>query len=114
MLCLNSARRLALLLLLALCLWLVLWEVLLAPLRPGGSWLVLKALPLAACIIYLARGSNRAYLCSAALLPFYVAEAIVRGWTESGRAAFCAGVALLLALAALGAMWKATRRAVPE
>ena len=31
--------------LLALC---VLWELVLAPLRPGGSWMVIKALPLLA------------------------------------------------------------------
>jgi len=70
---------------------------------------LLKALPLTACIYFVARGSRQAYVWAAALLPFYVAEEIVRGWTESGRAAICAWVALLLALAALGAMWQATR-----
>ena len=33
----------SLLLLIALC---IAWETVLAPLRPGGSWLVLKVLPL--------------------------------------------------------------------
>ena len=40
----------SLLALIALCLA---WELVLAPLRPGGSWLALKALPLCIpCLLY--------------------------------------------------------------
>jgi hypothetical protein len=40
-------QRLAVGLIGALVLLLVLWETVLAPVRPGGSWIALKALPLA-------------------------------------------------------------------
>jgi uncharacterized membrane protein len=43
----------ALLTLIALC---VLWEGWLAPLRPGGSWLILKALPLLPAVPGVLRG----------------------------------------------------------
>jgi uncharacterized membrane protein len=90
---------------------LVLWEWLLAPLRPGGSWLLLKALPLAATLLYVLGGSARALQFAGLLLPFYVAEAIVRLWSESGRAAWAAGIALLLALAALAPIYQWARNA---
>src|SRR5690606_41802548 len=41
---LRRVAAAALLALIALC---VAWETVLAPIRPGGSWLLLKALPLA-------------------------------------------------------------------
>ena len=44
---LHKAAVAALLALIVLC---VAWELFLAPLRPGGSWLVLKVLPLLAVI----------------------------------------------------------------
>ncbi|MBM3355478.1 MAG: DUF2069 domain-containing protein, partial [Betaproteobacteria bacterium] len=44
--------------LLALC---VAWELWLAPLRPGGSWLVLKALPLLAPLFGVLRGRRYTY-----------------------------------------------------
>ncbi|HYG45595.1 MAG TPA: DUF2069 domain-containing protein, partial [Bordetella sp.] len=40
-------RRLAVASLLALIVLCVAWETILAPIRPGGSWLFLKAFPLA-------------------------------------------------------------------
>ena len=43
----------------ALMLLELLWELLLAPLRPGGSWLALKALPLALLLPGVARGALR-------------------------------------------------------
>jgi uncharacterized membrane protein len=43
----------------ALILLELLWELWLAPLRPGGSWLALKALPLALLWPGLARGAKR-------------------------------------------------------
>lgn len=100
----NHARHFALLTLITLTAWLVLWEWLLAPLRPGGSWLILKALPLAATLPLASRGSRRALQSAALLLPLYVAEAITRLWSETGRAAWAAGIALVLALAALAAI----------
>lgn len=69
----------------ALALFEVLWEIALAPLRSGGSWLALKALPLALLWPALRRGRLRVRQWTALLLTFYFAEAIVRALTESGR-----------------------------
>jgi uncharacterized membrane protein len=74
----------------------VAWEWQLAPLRAGGSWLLLKAVPLA----LLARGVWRADLKAMqwALLavPLYAAEGAVRAF-EPGPAARLAALELLLA-----------------
>jgi uncharacterized membrane protein len=85
--------------LVALTLIVFLWEWLLAPLRPGGSWLVLKALPLALLLPTALRGTRRSLQWLALLLPFYAAEGVVRGFSESGRHALVAWVAAAIAVA---------------
>jgi uncharacterized membrane protein len=79
----------------ALC---VLWEVWLAPLRPGGSWLVLKALPLLLAAPGVARGSVVAFQWATLLVLLYVAEAAVRVFEPLPHAAL-AGLELALAAA---------------
>lgn len=101
---LPSAARVAVIGLLALVLVCLLWETILAPLRPGGSWLVLKAVPLALLIPAAARGTRKALQWLSLLLPFYLAEGIVRGWSESGRHAVVAWVAAAVAAATFGAI----------
>jgi uncharacterized membrane protein len=96
-------RRAAAASLLALALLEVLWELWLAPLKPGGSWLALKAVPLLALTPGVARGRVRARQWTLLLLPWYGAEGVVRTFSESGRQALCAGAAAALALAALAA-----------
>jgi uncharacterized membrane protein len=55
---LNVAlQRAAISSLLALLIWCVVWEIWFAPLRPGGTVLFLKALPLAFAVRGVARGS---------------------------------------------------------
>jgi uncharacterized membrane protein len=81
-----------------------LWELSLAPLRPGGSWLVLKVVPLAWVWFSLARGKRRARQLASLMLPLFAAEGVVRAMTESGRHAYVATVATALALAALVAI----------
>lgn len=88
----------------ALVLLELLWELLLAPLRPGGSWLALKALPLAAVWPGVARGSRRSRQVTTFLLLAYFAEGIVRALTESGRHAVVAWMATTLAAAAFAAL----------
>jgi uncharacterized membrane protein len=96
--------RAAVALIAALVLLEVLWETLLAPVRPGGSWLALKALPLAMVLPGLFRGQTKARQWASLLLPFYFAEAIVRALTESGRHGLVAGTAATIALAAFVAV----------
>jgi len=67
--------------LLALCLA---WELWLAPIRPGGSLLALKALPLAAALYGVVRGARYTYQWSAMLVLAYFVEGVMRGWSERG------------------------------
>ena len=104
------ALRAAFLGLVALVLLGVLWETTLAPLRPGGSWLALKVVPLALLIPGAMRGARRPLQWGALLLPLYVAEGIARGWSESGRHSLVAWTAALLAIATFSAVLAALRR----
>ena len=88
----------------ALALLEALWELKLAPLRSGGSWLALKALPLAIVWWPLAKGHRRARQVASLLLPLYFGEGIVRALSEHGRHAQLATMATALALAALVAV----------
>lgn len=80
------------------------WELALAPLRPGGSWLALKALPLLVPLRGMLHGRRRAFQWASFLALAYVAEGAVRGWSEpalSGTLALAqAGLALALFLCA--------------
>ena len=67
--------------LVSLCL---LWESALAPLRPGGSFLMFKALPLLAPLFGILRGRTAAYLWTILLALAYFAEGVVRAWSEVG------------------------------
>ena len=97
----------------ALVLLEVLWELLLAPVRPGGSWLALKAVPLAVLWLGLSRGVRRAGQWLSLLLPLYAAEALVRALTESGRhaiVAWTAAAVVVVAFVAVLATFREARR----
>ncbi len=68
--------------LIALILLDVLWEMVLAPLRPGGSWMVLKVLPL----LWISRGvikrDNFTMQWSSMLILLYFAEGIIRATSD--------------------------------
>lgn len=72
------------------------WELSLAPLRPGGSYLALKALPLALPLMGILDGKRRTYQWSSMLVLAYVAEGSVRAWSERGAAQILAGIELVL------------------
>ena len=67
--------------LIALCLA---WELWLAPLRPGGSLLALKALPLALPLGGILRGRRYTFQWSSMLILAYLAEGVTRAWSERG------------------------------
>jgi uncharacterized membrane protein len=77
----------AIILLGALLLLCLAWELWLAPLRPGGSWLALKALPLLWIFPGIVRGRNYTYRASTMLILAYFTEGVVRGWSDSGLSA---------------------------
>ncbi len=63
----------------------VLWEWLLAPIRPGGSWLVLKALPLLIPLRGICADCARrryTYQWSTMFILVYFAEGVVRAWSD--------------------------------
>ena len=105
-----NATRAAVAGLLALAALEILWETVLAPLRPGAGWLALKALPLVVLLPGVMRGERRPRQWLALLLPFYAAEGIVRAWSESGRHAVVAAAAALLAVATFVALLAWFRR----
>ena len=67
--------------LIALCLA---WELWLAPLRPGGSLMALKALPLAIPFMGILTGKRYTYQWSSMLILGYLAEGATRAWSETG------------------------------
>ena len=92
---------------------LVLWEAWLAPIRPGGSWLVLKAVPLLLALPGIVRGHRYTAQWLSLVLPLYLAEGIVRAWSESGRVQLLAGAELCLAVAAFALTLLVVRRRPP-
>lgn len=88
----------------------LMWELWLAPIRPGGSWLALKALPLALLWPSLARGAHRAGQWLALLLPFYATEGIVRAWSEPGRYRVVAATVTVVAILAFVALLASMRQ----
>jgi uncharacterized membrane protein len=85
----------SLLALIALC---IAWEIWLAPLRPGGSWLVLKALPLLLPLRGVLAGRRRTYQWASMFILAYLAEGTVRAWTDHGLSARLALAQAILAL----------------
>ena len=68
----------------ALILLCVTWEMWLAPLKPGGSLLALKALPLAAALGGILNGRRYTYQWASMLILAYLAEGVTRAWSDQG------------------------------
>ncbi len=94
--------------LIALCLA---WEIWLAPLRPGGSWLMLKSLPLLAPLRGVLAGRRRTYQWAAMFILAYFAEGAVRAWSDHGLSAQLALAEAFLALVFFGSAVTYARRA---
>ena len=58
------------------------WELLLAPLRPGGSWLALKALPLCIPLAGLLKRRMYTYRWVSLVVWLYFTEGVVRAWSD--------------------------------
>jgi len=74
------------------------WELWLAPLRPGGSWLVLKTLPLLFPLFGILRGKLYTYRWSTLLIWIYFTEGVVRAWSDTGLSSQLATLEWLLSL----------------
>ena len=71
----------------------------LAPLRPGGSLLALKALPLSLAIPGILNGRRYTYQWSLMLILAYFAEGVARAWSERGASQWLAAAEIVLNLA---------------
>jgi uncharacterized membrane protein len=76
------------------------WELWLAPLRPGGSWLAVKVLPLCLPLAGLLRNRMYTYRWVSLMVWAYFTEGAVRAWSDRGLGAQLAllEVAICLAL----------------
>lgn len=75
-------RLLASVSLFALIVLCVTWETVVAPVRPGGSWLLLKALPLAFPLRGILRGNLYTYQWASMLSLLYLMEGAVRAMSD--------------------------------
>ena len=77
-----GARRVAVATLLALIALCLAWELFLAPLRPGGSWLALKALPLCIPLAGFLKNRMYTYRWVSLMIWLYFTEGVVRAWSD--------------------------------
>lgn len=87
--------------LVALIVLAVAWECWLAPLRPGGSAFVLKAVPLVCALPGVWRRKLYTLQWASMLVLLYMAEGIVRGMTDGGVSSKLAWIEVALAAAFL-------------
>lgn len=90
---LHLSSIVSLIALIALC---VLWEGWLAPLRPGGSTLVLKVIPLLFPLFGILRGKIYTYQWASMLVLLYFTEGVVRAWSDKGLSANLAVLEIVL------------------
>ena len=85
----------SLLALITLCLA---WELVLAPLRPGGSWLALKALPLCIPLAGFLKNRMYTYRWVSLLVWLYFTEGVVRAWSDARPSSWLAMGEIVLCL----------------
>jgi uncharacterized membrane protein len=78
----------------------LLWELWLAPLRPNGSFLVLKVIPLALAIPSLMKGKRYIYQWWSMLVLIYLTEGLVRATSDRGLSSYLAWVEVVLSTVA--------------
>lgn len=74
------------------------WEAWLAPLKPGGSWLILKAVFLLAPLFGILRGKRYTYKWVSLFIQFYLLEGLTRSTSEHGMSQWLAAGETALAL----------------
>ena len=92
---LQTLSSISLIALIFLCLA---WELVLAPIRPGGSSLALKALPLLLPLMGILKGRRYTYQWAPMLVLAYFTEGVVRAWSDTGLSAWLAGAEVVLSM----------------
>lgn len=85
--------------LIALILLCLAWEGWLAPLRPGGTLLILKAAPLLLPLFGILRGKRYTYQWSSMFILLWFTEGTVRAYSDMGLSAALAGIEITLTIA---------------
>ncbi len=99
----RLTQRVSIAALVALIVLSVLWELWLAPLRPGGSWLCLKALPLCIPLTGLLKNRLYTYRWLSLWIWFYFIEGVVRTWGDAYPSKLYAGLEILICIILFGA-----------
>ncbi|MBV5298086.1 MAG: DUF2069 domain-containing protein [Rhodoferax sp.] len=74
------------------------WELWLAPIRPGGSWLALKVLPLCLPLAGLLKHRMYTYRWVSLLVWLYFTEGVVRGYSDKPPGNWLGLIEVLLCL----------------
>lgn len=91
----QNLTSVALIALIFLCLA---WESWLAPLRPGGSWMILKAVLLLAPLFGILHGKRYTYKWLSLFIQFYLLEGLTRATSDHGLVQWLAIAETVLAL----------------
>jgi uncharacterized membrane protein len=86
------------------------WELWLAPVRPGGSWLAIKVLPLCIPLAGLLRHRMYTYRWVSLMVWLYFIEGVVRAYSDRGLSAQLALLEVVLCLALFAACVVHVRR----
>jgi len=74
------------------------WEGWLAPIKPQGSMLILKAVPLLLPLFGILKGRRYTYQWASMFILLYFTEGTVRAWADRGISAKLALIEVLLTL----------------
>ena len=85
--------------LIALIFLCVAWELFLAPLKPGGSWMVLKVVPLLFPLFGVLRGRRYTFQWTTLLIWLYFTEGVMRAWSDRGLSQKLGAAEIALSLA---------------
>ena len=75
------------------------WELFLAPVRPGGSWLALKVLPMCIPLAGLLKNRMYTYRWVSLLVWLYFIEGAVRAYSDRPPSSYLAMVEVVLCVA---------------
>jgi uncharacterized membrane protein len=75
------------------------WELVLAPLRPGGSWVALKVLPLCVPLAGLLKNRMYTYRWVSLMVWLYFTEGVVRAYSDKAPGNYLAMLEVVLCLA---------------
>lgn len=92
---LQTGASASLIALIVIC---IAWEGWLAPLKPQGSLLILKAMPLLLPLFGILKGRRYTYQWASMFILFYFTEGVVRAWSDTGISSRLALIEILLSV----------------